>query len=568
VGNRTFEPPDGGAWELETAHVPRPMSTFSQSSMERAIPRGFREGTSRYGLLLDTIEVRFVQGFAYTRRRPVGTPPNQPPRRKRPPKLLFQLLLRVAPGMRRRIRTSQEAIERKFWRDDLRRWDEQVRPASVKRHLEIQAVDPAKLSDEELIDHILVCRDHMEAMVATHYSFAIASYLPVGDLLANVHEWTGRPAGEILHALQGSSQVSLGVAGAELNALVAALRESVEARRAVESNTDPAEILDALVADPGAVGAAARAYSEVISYRCIGYDVSSKYAREMPELLVRTLRAALVDGQRKEVDPTVRTKAVRALVPEAHRAAFDELVREARHVNRLRDERGHYCDGWATGLARRALLEGGRRLVAKDCLGNPEHAVDVTAEELGTLLRGGSGPSKAEISERAHWRMTRTVSDADVPRWLGWEPGQPPPLDWLPKAARRPQLALRTFFDTLWTESAIASSETCVTGLPVSPGVYEGIARLVHDEADFVRIHKGDVLVTRATSPYFNVVLPLLGAIVTDRGGQLCHAAIVSREYGIPGVVGTREATKVVKDGSRIRVNGTTGEVHVLAEST
>jgi pyruvate,water dikinase len=73
------------------------------------------------------------------------------------------------------------------------------------------------------------------------------------------------------------------------------------------------------------------------------------------------------------------------------------------------------------------------------------------------------------------------------------------------------------------------------------------------------------VLVTRATSPYFNVVLPMLGAIVTDRGGALSHAAIVAREYGIPGVVGTREATSTIPDGARVRVDGTNGEVTILA---
>ena len=60
------------------------------------------------------------------------------------------------------------------------------------------------------------------------------------------------------------------------------------------------------------------------------------------------------------------------------------------------------------------------------------------------------------------------------------------------------------------------------------------------------------------------VVLPLLGAIVTDRGGQLSHAAIVAREYGIPAVVGTREATTMFPDGARVRVNGDKGEVQLL----
>jgi pyruvate,water dikinase len=108
------------------------------------------------------------------------------------------------------------------------------------------------------------------------------------------------------------------------------------------------------------------------------------------------------------------------------------------------------------------------------------------------------------------------------------------------------------------------NSETVLRGLPVNTGVYEGPARVVHDSADFGRIQQGDVLVTRMTSPHFNVVLPLLGAIVTDRGGQLSHAAIVAREYGIPGIVGTREATAKIVDGARVRVDGSTGEVRLL----
>jgi pyruvate,water dikinase len=72
------------------------------------------------------------------------------------------------------------------------------------------------------------------------------------------------------------------------------------------------------------------------------------------------------------------------------------------------------------------------------------------------------------------------------------------------------------------------------------------------------------VLVTRSTSPYFNVVLPLIGALVTDRGGQLCHAAIVAREYRMPAVVGTRDATQRIRDGARVRVDGAAGEVRLL----
>jgi pyruvate,water dikinase len=98
-----------------------------------------------------------------------------------------------------------------------------------------------------------------------------------------------------------------------------------------------------------------------------------------------------------------------------------------------------------------------------------------------------------------------------------------------------------------------------------SGGVYEVPARRVSGPSDFDRIVEGDVLVTESTSEAFNILLPLLGAIVTDSGGLLPHSAIVAREYGIPGVVGTREATERIPDGTLVRVDGNIGEVTVYA---
>jgi pyruvate,water dikinase len=106
--------------------------------------------------------------------------------------------------------------------------------------------------------------------------------------------------------------------------------------------------------------------------------------------------------------------------------------------------------------------------------------------------------------------------------------------------------------------------EHLVRGLAASPGVYEGPARRVAGPTEFGRIMEGDVLVTESTTEAFNILLPLLGALVTDSGGLLSHAAIVAREYGIPGVVGTRDATGLIPDGVRVRVDGDAGEVVVL----
>jgi pyruvate,water dikinase len=78
-------------------------------------------------------------------------------------------------------------------------------------------------------------------------------------------------------------------------------------------------------------------------------------------------------------------------------------------------------------------------------------------------------------------------------------------------------------------------------------------------------VQQGEVLVASSTGSTFNVVLPLIGALVTERGGVLSHAAIVSREYGLPGIVGCVGATTKLKTGMRVRVDADKGEVWTIA---
>jgi pyruvate,water dikinase len=250
-------------------------------------------------------------------------------------------------------------------------------------------------------------------------------------------------------------------------------------------------------------------------------------------------------------------------VPETHRADFDQLLEEARFIYRLRDERGMYNDAWGTGLARRALLEAGRRLAARGVLPDASLAVNASHDEIVALLKGEKQPDADELRCRQVWRETKTVSDA--PAFLGPEPKGPPPAEWLPKKAQANARAVDSVIREIFNVSdQKAAQPKSVAGLPVHPGVYEGPARIINGPEDFNRLQQGDVLVTRNTGPSFNVVLPLLGAIVTDRGGQLSHAAIVAREYGIPAVVGTREATTMFADGARVRVDGDKGVVELV----
>ncbi len=105
-------------------------------------------------------------------------------------------------------------------------------------------------------------------------------------------------------------------------------------------------------------------------------------------------------------------------------------------------------------------------------------------------------------------------------------------------------------------------AETILQGLAASAGIASGTVKIIYDMKDLDKIKKGDVLVTKMTNPDMVVSMQKATAIVTDEGGVTAHAAIVSREMGIPCVVGTKKATSVLKDGMTITVNGTEGMVY------
>ena len=108
-------------------------------------------------------------------------------------------------------------------------------------------------------------------------------------------------------------------------------------------------------------------------------------------------------------------------------------------------------------------------------------------------------------------------------------------------------------------------SKTVLKGIPGYPGVYEGTARFITDPKDLDDVKKGEVLVCKMTNPAWVVCFSQIGALVTDTGGALSHPAVVSREFGIPCVVGTRRATQLIKTGDRVRVDGNTGKVEIIS---
>ena len=407
-----FEPPAPGSWELDAVHFPRPVTRYWAETHPEAFKRGVSDFTRFYGMLLGSFDMEYVSGFAY--------------------KALWPVAEDEIPA---RIQRAQELFEGKLWREQLRDWDETVKPASIRAHREIQSVDPDELSDEDLAAYLTRCRDHHAAMISQHMRFTAAAMIPTGDFLAHVGDWTGLPTSDLLGLLRGAAPVSAG-ASSELERLVATIAQDARAQELLESEDDPGRVLEALRSLQGDAGPAVSAYLDLVGWRLLdGFDISGPCALELPDVLLRAIRIAALgrDAEASNVDALIA--GVRGKVPEEHRAEFDELLGEARLTYHIRDERGVYSDIWASGLMRRAVLAGGRRLAARGRIREAVHLIDASVDEMCALLSGANGPTADELAARAEYRASHSAKEA--PAILGDPPSPPPDPSGLPPAAAR-----------------------------------------------------------------------------------------------------------------------------------
>ncbi len=229
---------------------------------------------------------------------------------------------------------------------------------------------------------------------------------------------------------------------------------------------------------------------------------------------------------------------------------FDSLLTMTRYYAAVREEQAQYLSlGWP--VLRRCALRLGEHLVSTGTIADPQDMHFLTVDETLDEVRHPEKDLRAQVeSRRTTWHLQRQL-DAPLtigkPVRFGGEPG-------------------RSGYDPVANavEAARTSSEypkDAIVGHPASTGRASGRVRIMDGPKDFSSLQAGEILVARSTAPAWTPLFTRAAAVVTDGGTLAAHASIIAREYGIPAVVGTGDATRRLHTGQLVTVDGGAGYV-------
>jgi pyruvate,water dikinase len=415
----------------------------------------------------------------------------------------------------------------------------------------LQSEPIEELDDDGLIGHLGRALDHLELAVGTHFQLTPIHDVPLGRLVLACRSW-GIDDAEVFPLLAGSSPASR----------ASATRLAVIARALDDAGVKP-QTLD----DVRAASAEARtALDEYLADH--GWRVVTQYSPrglaliELPAVLLRAITAAGHDAGRP---PAADVDAIRHRVPPAERGRFDDLLEDALACYGSRDDNVALTFMWPNGLVRRALLEAGRRLAGRGLLRHPSHVLALGQAEIAAALAGDTTLGDEAAARTAHG----LAAEADgAPAQLGDDEGPPPDPGLFPDAMAE---LVRAVFLGFEIEGAFQTEllevkawSGCGSGVGTTP--YTGRACVAADAEDaLAKLEPGDVLVTAHTTPAYEAIMPIAGALVTEHGGLMSHAALVCREHGIPAVVGVAAATTQIPDGAIVTVDPVAGRVVIDA---
>ena len=311
---------------------------------------------------------------------------------------------------------------------------------------------------------------------------------------------------------------------------------------------------------PAAAQQAIDAFMQRYGSRGLGeIDIIRPRWREQPQHVMQTLQSYL-----SITDPEQAPDVVFARGAEAAEAAVEQLAQAVRPqkwgwlksriifwaAKRYRAlggvrEAPKFLMVRILGVMRQALLQSAQDLTQAQLLAQPEDIFLLTIPELTAVVQART-VSKAMQQAIRQRRARREVEM---------------------RRQRVPRLLLsdgRAFYDGMIVPQA--GDEHTLAGAPVSPGVVEGVARIMFDP-HATRLQPGEILVCPGTDPAWTPLFLTAGGLVMEVGGMMTHGAVVAREYGIPAVVGVHQATQRLQTGQRLRVDGNTGIIEILDEA-
>jgi pyruvate,water dikinase len=271
----------------------------------------------------------------------------------------------------------------------------------------------------------------------------------------------------------------------------------------------------------------------------------------------RDLRAALTFAAAEREAAIAQARYDLAGYPQPVLDRFEQLLDAAQTALVLTENHTYYIDFNGFGWMHRLIGACGKRFAAAGRLDDASDAFYLTLPELRAMLADPALNHAARAASRRaeveHWAAY------PEPAELGTRPVEPVYL-YSPDARR-----MLRYIGGLVAEAPLPEAEPGqLRGQAGSPGKARGPARVIRSLAEAHRLQPGDILVTTTTAPPWTPLFLTAAAVVTDAGGLLSHGAVVSREYRIPAVVGTRDATTRITDGQMLEVDGDRGLVTLV----
>ncbi|AFA39815.1 Phosphoenolpyruvate synthase/pyruvate phosphate dikinase [Pyrobaculum oguniense TE7] len=280
---------------------------------------------------------------------------------------------------------------------------------------------------------------------------------------------------------------------------------------------------------------------------------------ERPEIPLAILKNYIRSPppERPRPDPDAVALGYAQLLPEDLRDLFWKYLDVARRVYPYIEEHSFYVENWGFSVGYKKIHQVGRLLAKWGVLASEDDIWYLNwFEVMQALLEAATVWASGRSPVGKHWWGRVARRREEFLKALSRETTAPY-LGALPSAVRDSNLAMLHRIGG-------GDGGRGLVGVGASPGVAEGFVVVVRGYDDFAKVRSGVVIVAPTIAPTWAPLLSQAAAVVTDSGGVMSHAAILAREYGVPAVVGTGNATKVLRDGAKVRVDGGRGVVEVL----